>query len=188
MGEYAKRKTDHEEVKIGTCESMYYLRVEDVDKVIHIHGNIDPSTENDLFFRLPLPEEDHVMVGNYDGNIAVYRLYREVLDYHGKVEGYEDFTADDLIEQAGTLQLRHESGLLINIPCHHGVKLPDMKGVFWSGKSWFIELRFIKRTSGKLKPVIWCRHCERMWSCDWENIIDYCRGEFKRRMVAYSQV
>ncbi len=31
MGEYAKRASDGVEVKIGTCEAMYYLRFEDRD-------------------------------------------------------------------------------------------------------------------------------------------------------------
>ena len=34
MGEYARRKTDGEKIKIGTCESMYYCRYEQIGEVV----------------------------------------------------------------------------------------------------------------------------------------------------------
>jgi hypothetical protein len=35
MGEYATRKSDNEYIKIGTCESMYYLRFDDINQVVY---------------------------------------------------------------------------------------------------------------------------------------------------------
>ena len=47
MGEYARRKSDNESIKIGTCESMYYLRYEDRDKVISIlQAKIEEKEQN----------------------------------------------------------------------------------------------------------------------------------------------
>ena len=60
MGEYAKLKTTGEDVKIGTCENMYYLRFEDRYKVIY-----DLSFDN-YRFRLPFPDEDNIGIGNYN--------------------------------------------------------------------------------------------------------------------------
>ena len=40
MGEYAKY--NNQEIKIGTCETMYYLRYEDRHKVKALKGNVDP--------------------------------------------------------------------------------------------------------------------------------------------------
>lgn len=61
MGEYAIRKSDRESIKIGTCEDMYYLRYEDQDKVIP-----DECSEFGYRWRIPFPDEDHILPGDYD--------------------------------------------------------------------------------------------------------------------------
>lgn len=43
MGEYAKRKSDNQKIKIGTCQTMYYLRLEGRNQVEPIANNIDPD-------------------------------------------------------------------------------------------------------------------------------------------------
>jgi len=67
MGEYAK--FGNSEIKIGTCEDMYYLRFEDRYKVRHLPGNVDPNKDSEaahLRFRLPFPDEDHILPGGYE--------------------------------------------------------------------------------------------------------------------------
>ena len=61
MGEYAIRKSDRESIKIGTCEDMYYLRYEDQDKVIP-----DECSDFGYRWRIPFPDEDHILPGDYD--------------------------------------------------------------------------------------------------------------------------
>ena len=185
MGEYAKRKSDGQEVKIGTCESMYYLRYEDRDAVGALPGNIKPSTTKGLFWRLPFPDEDSIRIGEYPEYNRGYRLWKQE-------EGQqyaEDFKDEETVKYPGTIQLTHESGLLINVKCYHGVKLPDGSDdikAHWNGKSWSLELRAIKNTEDGIKPIVHCRHCGNMWSYDWEDVMPYINGEMKKRLSVYT--
>ena len=44
MGEFAIRKSDMEEIKIGTCERMYYIRWDDRNNVMPLDHSLDPAT------------------------------------------------------------------------------------------------------------------------------------------------
>lgn len=57
MGEYAK--WNGQEIKIGTCENMYYLRADQAHRVQRLEGNVDPVRDAAaLRFRFPWPDED----------------------------------------------------------------------------------------------------------------------------------
>lgn len=57
MGEYARYKG--EEIKIGTCESMYYLRADQRHLVEALPNNVDPVKDaGEIRFRFPFPDED----------------------------------------------------------------------------------------------------------------------------------
>lgn len=188
MGEYAKRKSDGERIKIGTCESMYYLRYEDREKVEKESHSLDPAIEKGLFWRLPFPDEDNISIGEYDPYQRGYRLYKPI-EENGK-QYHEDFAAPDTVDAPGTLQLRHaDSGLLLNVNCYHGIKLPkgtDEIKPCWNGKGWFFELVFIKNTENGVIPVIQCRHCHMMWRCTWDEILPYIQdSELKSRLEQY---
>jgi hypothetical protein len=176
MGEYAIRKSDGQEIKIGTCSSMYYLRYEDRKKVTSLNGNVDPCKDMGLRFRIPFVDEDHILPGEYEP-------FRGASLY-----GFED---TDLSESVGNIQIKHESGLLVNVNCYHGEKLPE-KGIdfnpFWNGKAgYFYELRFIKTTKSGIKPIIGCRYCSKMWCCDWSDIMPYITDvELKKRFYDYA--
>lgn len=178
MGEYAKRKSDGTEIKIGTCDSMYYLRYEDRDKVIPMGNNVNPAIETGLFFRLPFPDEDKVLPGDYDKFNRSYML-----------SSY--FTDPTTIENTGRIQLRHDNGLLLSVTCYHGEKLPeeskDLKAA-WKNKSWSYELVSIKSLpNGQTKPVVCCRHCQQLWSYDWSDIMPYLQDdEMKERLQRYA--
>ncbi len=183
MGEYAVRKSDGTEIKIGTCEMMYYIRYEDRAKVSYLPGNVNTSTEDGLFWRLPFPDEDSTQPGEYEAHNRGERLYKKEGDY------YTDMTEPEIAEQPGTIQLTHPSGLLVNVPCHHGEKLPncgDAK-VFWNGKSWSLELVHVKNMGGKVYPIVNCRHCGKMWRFDWEDVLPYVHGEMKKRLEKYAE-
>lgn len=60
MGEYAIRKSDGRSIKIGTCESMYYLRYEDRRKVTPEEGS-----GFGYYWPLPFPDEDSIEPGEY---------------------------------------------------------------------------------------------------------------------------
>lgn len=166
MGEYAIRKSDGERIKIGTCEDMYYLRYEDRAKVRALSGNVDPEREaTALRFRLPFPDEDGLEPGSYEDYNRGVLLFR----------GNEYFTDDETANDPGNIQLTHPSGLLVNVPCYHGAKLPALGDarVFWNGKSPSLEMRQLRPTDGGVKPIVACRWCNGAWRYDWSDIWEY---------------
>lgn len=176
MGEYAKR-LDEVEIKIGTCESMYYLRYEDRLKVLAIQNSLNPATTKNLFWRLPFPDEDTIPIGQYG-------------DYHRGERLYDSNSLDYKLPESptGILQMHHQSGLLINVECYHGNKLPEGSkdiSVAWNGKSFFSELAHIKNTENGILPIVRCRFCDEIWRSTWENVLPFLHGEMKVRLEKY---
>jgi hypothetical protein len=159
MGEYASY--NGERIKIGTCETMYYLRYEDRDKVTRESGSLDPSKEHDLFWRLPWPDEDQDGPGGYEDCGRGLMLV-----------GFEDETT---MEDPGSLQMKHESGLLMSVKCFHQAELPegskDIKP-FWNGRHPNpFELIYVKNTGQGLKPIVRCTFCHKMWRYPWADVL-----------------
>jgi hypothetical protein len=179
MGEYAKRISDGERIKIGTCESMYYLRYEDRHLVSKLPDSLDPATETGLFWRLPHPDEDGIRPGDYEN-------YHRGVILHG-------FSDPGLAENPGTVQF-HKFGMLVNVPCHHGEKLPENTGdirVFFNGKEDLYELTSIKNCAdGTFRAVIECRACGKCWSSDdWDDILKRITDhELRERLKKYADV
>ena len=64
MGEYAKY--GNRQIKIGTCEDMYYLRFDQRRKVRPEDGSVDPVRDaHSLRFRFPFPDEDGISPGEF---------------------------------------------------------------------------------------------------------------------------
>lgn len=190
MGEYAK--FNGREIKIGTCESMYYLRYEDRARVDPVPHSLDPAKVTGLFFRLPYPDEDGQEPGSYKMHNKGYRLGKREELPNGQ-SYWADWHPEDAADaDPGIIQLSHESGLLLNVPCHHGAKLPDVGEhvkAFWNGKSHALELSSVKSMPGGItRPVYHCRWCGSMWSCEWEEILPYCGldAEMLRRLEGYA--
>lgn len=186
MGEYAIRKSDDVRVKIGTLENMYYLRYEDRFKVRHESGNVDPVIDaNELRFRLSFPDEDDVPIGQYKDFRRGLRLYRA-----SSVQGCSEDYSREMSGEPGNIQLRHESGLLLNVPCYHGLKLPEVlppMKAFWNGKSWSMELYWLRPTPEGVKPVIGCRHCGDLWRTDWADIWGYVPQDMRAVLREYME-
>lgn len=165
---------------------MYYLRFEDRNKVTALENSLDPSEELDLFWRLPFPDEDHVQPGEYKNYKRGERLYKT------SEHGYSvDFSDPTTVDNPGTIQLKHEdSGLLINVHCYHGEKLPECSAgmkAFWNGKGSAYELAFVKNTKDGVRPVVRCRFCNQMWRYSWEEILPYVNGELKERLLKHKK-
>ena len=173
MGEYAKRKSDGQKVKIGTCEAMYYLRYEDRDK-------IEPTiTALNLYWRLPFPDEDNVKIGEY------------LIHDRGVVLCKADklFSCPEFAQNPGTIQLRHRLGILLNVACYHGVKLPaetnEVKA-FWNGKAPFLYLTSLKNTAKGIRAVVSCKGCGGAWSFEISEVVDFIQDkELQARIMAY---
>ena len=183
MGEYAR--LGKHDIKIGTCENMYYLRYDDRYRVSHIPGNVDPKRDFDLRWRLPFPDEDNLGPGGYDDYARGTPLLMRTST------GTDYFRAPALAENPGTLQLRHECGLLVNLPCYHGEKLPDISEgrAFWNGKGYFYELAFVKNTRDGLAPIIRCKACEHLWRMEWDEVLPFIHDEkLRARLEAYARL
>ena len=113
MGEFANRKHDNARIKIGTCEDLYYLRWEDRYCVTPQRGDVDPANESGLRFRLPFPDEDDVLPGNYEDYNRGLRLYRTVKDEMGR-EWTKDYQVS-VDADPGSIQFSHPSGLLFSM-------------------------------------------------------------------------
>ncbi|MFH1111011.1 MAG: hypothetical protein V1790_17700 [Planctomycetota bacterium] len=192
MGEYAIRKSDQTEIKIGTCESMYYLRYEDRANVEPLTGNVDPLRDAErLRFRLPFPDEDGVPPGQYTPYNRGVRLTRKRGE--GQREYWEDFADETTVENPGIVQLHHESGLLLNVPCYHGHKLPDVTDsmkAFWNGKSHSLELSQLRPVGvngdTQVWPIVRCRHCGQAWRYQWADVWDYIPDDLRKRLAVYA--
>lgn len=205
MGEYAIRRSDRERVKIGTCETMYYLRFEDRHKVQHEPGNVDPENDPDgLFFRIPFIDEDHVSIGEYnphgrglrlshrDAEPSHYAFDRETNERKA-VYFNSDFADQELAATPGNIQLYDRaSGLGVNVACYHGIKLPEgtkEMRPFWNGKGWSLELAHLKamREEGEIViyPVVHCRHCRSMWRYTWAELWNDIPADMRERFKEY---
>ena len=178
MGEYAYYKDG--EVKIGTCEEMMYLRWEDRHIIDPKPNNVDPkTTPRGLFFRLPFPDEDHLGPGSYDPPRRGVPLYGYRIDDGNQTSN------------PGIIQISHESGMLINVPCYHGAWLPMLgeATVFWNGKAGaFFELRHVKATAHGIFPTVACRFCGRMWSTEWDEVLPYVHDtRLQKRLAKHNQ-
>ena len=171
MGEYAKLKSTSEEVKIGTCENMYYLRFEDRHKVIYDYSFTGYR------FRLPFPDEDIELTSYFDD---IYKAH------------YQD--------HKGLIQLKHESGLMINAACYHGYKLPDNNDskdlkAFFNGASMSnfelsqVKIQLNEETKVKeLIPIVRCKHCKMPFRANWASVLLHIRQNTKEDKILYERL
>ena len=161
MGEYATYRG--ESIKIGTCESMYYLRA---DQRGLIGGYQFDGSER---FRFPFPDEDTIEPGHFD-------------DYDRGVR-IPDWTLPDAFTGHGSLQFKHERGYLLSLDCpegEHATHTPHDYGLAsqfkpsrdttvsglhvgrngWNGQP---VVRQQKVVGGLLVTVVACGACDAAW-------------------------
>ena len=115
--------------------------------------------------------------------------YRPDPHYADCVKGdYEYFEFDNITESdAGTVQLHHENGYLLNVKCYHGQKLPEGGGgvrVAWNGKTPInYELKSIKLTEDGMKAIVGCRWCSEKWRLDLGEVLEYIPDEKLRERI-----
>src|SRR3990167_4240466 len=193
MGEYARFNGNT--IKLGTCESMYYVRFEDRDKVQPESHSLNAATAPGLFWRLPFPDEDDNGPGNYPDYNRGLRLYRVLKDPENsfRPDRVEDFEDTETVSDPGIIQLTHKCGLLLNVPCYHGIGLPQVQKpmqAFWNGRGHFFELASVKDHPGRgLMPVVHCRHCGHMWRYEWAEILPFVAEEVMLgRLTVYASM
>jgi len=132
MGEYAK--FNGEEIKIGTCNMMYYLRYDQKNLVEPIPGNIDPVKDiRSIWFRAPRADEENIMPGEFEYyGFCGSKPIRIYIKEHYK--NFAEETKELCLKNPGLVQLSHkETGILINANCYHGHKGENAENVHYNG-------------------------------------------------------
>ncbi len=172
MGEYATRKIDGEEIKIGICEEMYNCRYNQIDEVVY------PYMCDNLYWRIPIPDEDGTLPGEYkhttlreDGYIP-WKLRLDTSKF-----SEEDKTE---MQKQGSFQFKElHMGLLVNIRCPHGFPMEEQfkineEGTIismgYNGHQDTLYLKGLKNEPTELKVLIECSACERIWSFSFNDI------------------
>jgi len=157
MGEFAINRKG-ERVKIGTCENMYYIRHDQINEVEY-------NFNFNCYFRLPLESEKKYGAGEFpdfgDGNgILIYNA--------------DDFFTHEQVDtlKPGVQYIKNGFGIMINLPCYHGLKLPQITGaeIYWNGKTPCFDLKFLfyRHNEKKLEFAIFCKTCGTTFLCDVE--------------------
>lgn len=141
MGEYATYKG--EQVKLGTCENMYYLRAEQRGLV---HGGDAPSNFSAeglavIRFRFPFPDEDDVEPGHfedYDRGVRIPGGYRLPETLSGS-DGH------------GMVQFTSQVGYVLSVPCPEQFSEPGLEA--WTVIDEDVRLR-IGRNGFRGYPVV----------------------------------
>jgi hypothetical protein len=159
MSENARRKSDGQNVKIGTCESMYYLRFDQRDQVDYPWPALsdDPETLDPFLYRFPDPREDGTDVGEYESGWGGVKL-----SIPGFWAGFEPGSVDH-----GIIQATARDGYLFNLPCPEGnpelYKGEHGKGprAHRNGGTTTVIVTAQRWYAGRLVLVIDCAGCSR---------------------------
>ncbi len=148
MGEYATYKG--QQIKIDTCESMYYLRAEQAHQVKPERGSVNPVTQAEhIRFRFPFPQEDGIEPGafaNFDYGLGVSGV--------DVPEGVEHYTLQF------TRNYPSSGGILLSTPCPFSAagKASGLKFTL-NGFSGQVVIKQQKLVGGKLVLVCECGGC-----------------------------
>jgi hypothetical protein len=165
MGEYASYKG--QEIKIGTCEDMYYLRFDQRHMVQALPGNVDPVADvSALRFRFPWPNEDGIDPGS-DAFHA--NGFHRAVCVHG-------FHAPDV--EHSSVQFVAQAGYNVCLPCpESSAYASPVKGGFgaltltgttigvhrngFRGSVLLVAQKWIAGIG--LVPILMCGGCGSMW-------------------------
>jgi len=163
MGEYALYRGQR--VKIGTCESLYYLRADQARAVVALDGHVHPLADREhVRFRFPFADEDHVAPGAHDPYARGLRL-----------DGVS--APAELASEHYRVQFTAPQGYVASLPCPEAdadapkglsaVAVADGVTVHrngFAGATFLVAQRYV---DGELWPVLRCA-CRMMWRVDRE--------------------
>ena len=167
MGEYARRKHDEVEVKVGTCESMYYLRYTQRNDVVFR----SPCPIDALWFRLPRPEENGTLAGDfafhgYMGAKPLPIIFKtdEEGNTSAEVEAHAAEIKQYCLESQGISQVKNDKiGVVCNIPCYHGYTAELPKGMFYNGfRGNTLGVFAVGIREGEPSALIGCIVCQQL--------------------------
>lgn len=171
MSEYATRKIDNTEFKIGTCEDMFKCRYDQLGEITY------PYMSDNLYWRIPTPDEDGTLPGDYNNSLLRDGGY---IPWKLRIDTSK-FSNDDIagMQQTGTIQLKEPRiGLLVNIRCPHGLPIEQFKinkestviSIGYNGRQDTLYLKGLKNEPSELKVLLECSACRHMWSFSFNEI------------------
>jgi hypothetical protein len=157
MGEDARRKVDGQSVKIGTCESMYYLRFDQREDVAYPWPKLsdDPEKLDPFLYRFPDPKEDGTLPGDYEGAWGGVKL---------SIKGFWSQFEPGSVKH-GAIQATGHHGYLFNLPCPEGSpdQYPGPYGkaprVGRNGGTTTVIVTAQRWYAGRLVTVVQCAAC-----------------------------
>jgi hypothetical protein len=151
MGEYAKFRGV--EIKIGTCEDMYYLRYDQRRMIQPLSNSLNPNdkeVQKIIRFRFPWPDEDDSLPGGNGKGFDPFRTLR-----------IDDVRAED--EDHGKVQFSAQNGYLVSIPCPEGKDRSHGLTIHRNGYGGAVHLFQQAVRGGHLVPIFQCGGCKTMW-------------------------
>lgn len=171
MGEYAIRESDGADVKVGTFDSMYYIRYEDRNKVRHRKGNVDCANDTGLRWRIPFPDEDRVKIGEYEQHDRAYPLPGFAMEFSG---------------ESGNTYGEYNS---IWIEGKEYTEGGDIKHVQWRKRPevWFGLSSVKNMPDGTVWAVVRCLVCDVAWRVPMGEVLPFVKDDVLReRLIAYN--
>jgi hypothetical protein len=149
MGEHALYRG--EQIKIGTCENLYYLRAEQAGLVSALPNNVDPVADRDAIrFRFPFPDEDGIEPGGFDD--------------HDRGLVLQDLEPPaELADEHLLVQFNASNGYHCSLPCPEGKPLAGVT-FHKNGYGGAVELVQQRYVGDDLVPVLRCKGCGIAWS------------------------
>ena len=178
MGEYIT--IDKQEVKIGTCENMYYARLDQLEEVQAL-GLADVAEylnpEYGYRYRFPFPEEDGLEIGEYDNyskGLAVNLSYGS--ECHAPK--LTEFLRGSDWEHRHVTQSQsvgHCYNFNVFIPCVLSADFAKANLKTSNGTpSDVIEIVQQKQVDGEIWVVVRCGYCGAAVRLDWEGASELC--------------
>ncbi|MCD7908482.1 MAG: hypothetical protein LUH04_12535, partial [Clostridium sp.] len=166
---YASRKSDNQIIKIGIKSHIFYLRYSDRDKV-----QLDFSDCQDLYWRLPFPDEDHLQIGEcknetffrkyvLDGKIWIHRYcmlkYDETILKHCQSLSEQSFLDSPEWKNDCRLVCKHDPDSLLNAEV---IKTWGTRRIGDREMS-LLYLDSLKNTKDEMRIGIRCAVCGQIW-------------------------
>lgn len=167
MGEYLK--VNGKEIKLGTCESLYYVRLSDLQEIeaLGIAEKIDGNDElagyldpqNGYRYRFPFPNEDNTPAGDYENYDKGFSV---VIDPHTAPQLYGFLRGEEW--EHGTIchSCNVDGAYNVNIllPCPLAHDFPKDIKLSQGSAQPVIEIVQLKQVEGKIWTVIRCGFCK----------------------------
>ncbi len=161
MGEFATRKIDNENVKIGTEVNMYYLRHNQKKQIIYPY--FSPGKVNN--FRLIFSDEKGVLPGDFKEHNRSIRITDSAKLFS------KEFTEE--LTPGNVQVVDNYKGITVLLPCYHGLKEnTDLGKVKIQSliEEIFAVTQMKEKEDGFLTFNIECLHCGKTFYLDEEEI------------------